>query len=186
MTKSNSPGGPKLRAARSSHQQQPLFSLSDASATDSDVSSSACDIVSVGKRRDGGTRYWCVRHKADATAKYGKPAGLCRTAHIAPISAADTLALNIDKYEGGIALWGAVPPVYDTTITTDGPGHPCPGAHEGRRSEGNGPHGSRCANLRGSSARGRDPPLRASRRLLHGLARIRLRDEAPHLVVLCM
>jgi len=28
-----------------------------------------CEVVAVGKRRDGGTRYWCLRHKADATAK---------------------------------------------------------------------------------------------------------------------
>src|SRR5687768_1337518 len=26
-----------------------------------------CNIVSVGKRRDGGTRYWCLAHRADAT-----------------------------------------------------------------------------------------------------------------------
>jgi hypothetical protein len=114
MTKSKSVRSRKLRAARSS-QQQPLFSLNDESVSDSDASSSACNIVSVGKRRDGGTRYWCLRHKADATAKYGRPATQCRTAHIPPISAAETLTLDIDKYEGGIALWGAVPPVYDTT-----------------------------------------------------------------------
>src|SRR3984893_15227399 len=114
MTTSESVRSRKLRAARSS-QQQRLFSLNDASASESDASSSACNIVSVGKRRDGGTRYWCLRHKADATAKYGRPATQCRTAHIPPISAEDTQALDIDKYEGGIALWGAVPPVYDTT-----------------------------------------------------------------------
>ena len=105
----------KVRVAKSSHQQPALFSPSDAWETKSDDSSSACDIVSVGKRRDGGTRYWCLRHRADATAKYGRPAGLCRAAHIPPISPADTFALNIDNYEGGIALWGAVPAVYDTT-----------------------------------------------------------------------
>lgn len=114
MTKSKSVRRRKLRAARSS-EQQPLFSLNDASAGEPDASSSACNIVSVGKRRDGGTRYWCLRHRADATAKYGRPATQCRTAHIPPISAAETLALDIDKYQGGIALWGAVPPVYDTT-----------------------------------------------------------------------
>src|SRR5580700_3341008 len=114
MTKSKSVRSRKLRATRSS-QQPPLFSLNDASSSDSDASSSACNIVSVGKRRDGGTRYWCLRHTDDATAKYGRPATQCRTAHLPPISAEDTLALDIDKYEGGIALWGAVPPVYDTT-----------------------------------------------------------------------
>ena len=74
-----------------------------------------CDVTPVGKRRDGGTRYWCLTHKADATAKYGRPALHCRAAHIAPVSAAETMLLNIDEYPGGAALWGAVPPIYDTT-----------------------------------------------------------------------
>ena len=74
-----------------------------------------CYITPVGKRRDGGTRYWCLTHKADATAKYGRPASRCRAAHIAPVSAAETVLLNVGEYPGGIALWGAVPPVYDTT-----------------------------------------------------------------------
>ena len=74
-----------------------------------------CDVTPVGKRRDGGTRYWCLTHKADATAKYGRPAMYCRAAHIAPVSAAETMHLNIDEYPGGVALWGAVPPIYDTT-----------------------------------------------------------------------
>ncbi len=115
MIKSNSVRGREARAGRPSHRQAALFPVRDPSEPASDAQSTQCDIVSVGKRRDGGTRYWCLRHKADATAKYGRPASQCRTAHIPPISAAETLALDIDKYEGGIALWGAVPPVYDTT-----------------------------------------------------------------------
>lgn len=76
---------------------------------------SGCQVVAVGKRRDGGTRFWCLRHKADATAKYGKRAKVCRASHIPPIRSADILKLNIDKYKGGVAMWGAVPAVYDTT-----------------------------------------------------------------------
>ena len=74
-----------------------------------------CKIEAVGKRRDGGTRYWCLFHRADATAKYGVQAEHCRASHIPPISSKDTLILNMDEYPGGIALWGAVPPIYDTT-----------------------------------------------------------------------
>lgn len=74
-----------------------------------------CRIVAVGGRRGGGTRYWCLRHRANATAKYGTAATTCRTAHLPPITAEETLDLNIDSYDGGVALWGAVPPVYDTT-----------------------------------------------------------------------
>lgn len=74
-----------------------------------------CQIVLVGRRRDGGTRYWCLFHKADATAKYGRRAKSCRAAHIPPVAPRDILDLNIEKYRGGVALWGAVPAVYDTT-----------------------------------------------------------------------
>ena len=76
---------------------------------------SKCRIVFVGKRRDGGSRYWCIEHRADATAKYGRRAEACRYAHVPPLSPSEILKLNIERYPGGIALWGAVPAVYDTT-----------------------------------------------------------------------
>jgi hypothetical protein len=75
-----------------------------------------CKIVPVSKRRDGGTRYWCLEHRADATAKYGRRASRCRYAHIPPIAPQEVLKLNIDEFRGGVAVWGAVPPIYDTTL----------------------------------------------------------------------
>ena len=74
-----------------------------------------CDVVAIEKRRDGGTRYWCRAHRADATAKGGTAASKCRAADAVPIRADETFALDLDKYLGGVALWGAVPAVYDTT-----------------------------------------------------------------------
>ena len=74
-----------------------------------------CQIVSVGKRRDGGTRFWCLKHKADATAKYGLRARHCRYAYVKPPTRAESLSLDLSHYSGGIGIWGAVPPVYDTT-----------------------------------------------------------------------
>src|SRR4029077_13173243 len=74
-----------------------------------------CEISPVAKRRDGGTRYWCLKHRADATAKYGKPATACRTAPPPRSAKKDTMTLDCSKYPGGVALWGAVPAVYDTT-----------------------------------------------------------------------
>src|SRR5262245_10130534 len=74
-----------------------------------------CNIVAVGKRRDGGTRYWCLAHRADATAKYGVQADKCRYAGLQPPAADQILEIDPGQYSGGIALWGAVPPVYDTT-----------------------------------------------------------------------
>ena len=98
-----------------SYYQQTLFPLSDESENPLRTSPWECRVVAVGKRRDGGTRYWCLQHKADATAKYGRPAKTCRAAHIPPPGSKDTIEVNIDKYRGGVALWGTVPPVYDTT-----------------------------------------------------------------------
>jgi hypothetical protein len=76
--------------------------------------SDACDIVAVGRRRDGGTRYWCLKHRASATAKYGKRAAVCRAAHLKPDDGS-VFELNLDFYRGAVALWGAVPAIYDTT-----------------------------------------------------------------------
>ncbi len=74
-----------------------------------------CDIIDIEKRRDGGTRYWCRAHRADATAKGGIRASKCRAADAIPIRPDEVLTLDLDKYLGGVALWGAVPAVYDTT-----------------------------------------------------------------------
>lgn len=79
------------------------------------VNSTDCNIVPVGKRRDGGTRYWCLEHRADATAKYGRPSASCRHAAISPITPSQRIRIDIRAYPGGLALWGAVPPVFDTT-----------------------------------------------------------------------
>src|SRR6266478_2907695 len=103
------------KVPRPSHLQAALFSTSPEFSDPVDSSSTQCQVVAVGKRRDGGTRYWCLLHKADATAKYGKPAKSCRAAHIPQIRPDKVLTLNIDKYSGGVAMWGAVPAVYDTT-----------------------------------------------------------------------
>jgi len=75
-----------------------------------------CKIILVGKRRNGSARFWCVHHHADATEKYGQRAKKCRNATTKPIDPKDVLTLDLDEYAGGIALWGAAPPIYDTTI----------------------------------------------------------------------
>src|SRR2546421_8800033 len=101
--------------ARASQQQGKLFPANSEPSNLRGNSSTKCQIVSVGKRRDGGTRYWCLLHKADATAKYGRPAKMCRASDVPAILPEETLRLSIDKYKVGVALWGAVPAAYDTT-----------------------------------------------------------------------
>lgn len=94
--------------------QQRLFPFKDESPNQLASSTQKCQVVAVAKRRDGGTRYWCLHHRADATAKYGKRAKRCRASDIPAISPDEILKLNVDEYQA-IALWGAVPAVYDTT-----------------------------------------------------------------------
>jgi len=74
-----------------------------------------CRIVAVERRRDGHFRYWCLEHKADATAKYGRRAARCRYADTPPISPSESVTIEPHEYGGGVAIWGAVPPIYDTT-----------------------------------------------------------------------
>jgi len=76
---------------------------------------SKCRIVNVGKRRDGAQRFWCLQHRADATAKYGRRASRCRNFDLRPVSKSEVLKLDVDSFSGGVGVWGAVPPVYDTT-----------------------------------------------------------------------
>ncbi len=102
-------------SGRNRRRQPALFDSVQDASPEWDDQVKPCQIVDVGKRRDGKTRYWCVRHRADATAKSGQPAATCRAAHIPPIRAGDVLSLDLDRYEGGVALWGAVPAVFDTT-----------------------------------------------------------------------
>lgn len=75
----------------------------------------SCHIVEVGKRRDGGSRFWCLAHRADATAKYGKPLERCVAALDPVVTEEEIFRLNPQQFSGGVALWGAVPAVYDTT-----------------------------------------------------------------------
>ena len=110
--KSQAPGIRRTPQIPSSHQQLGLFDGYE----DGGHCAISCEIVAVGRRRDGGNRYWCLAHRADATAKYGHRAAACRGSHIPVITERETLDLHLDSYPGGVALWGAVPPVYDTTV----------------------------------------------------------------------
>jgi len=74
----------------------------------------ACVIEEVGKARNGKPRYWCRTHKASATGRFGIRLKECEAAY-RDVELGDALHLDETQYPGGIALWGAVPAVYDTT-----------------------------------------------------------------------
>lgn len=73
-----------------------------------------CSIEHVGKQRNGRPRYWCRMHQASATGRHGARLPKCvgmSTAGKAP----KVLELDASAHSGGIALWGAVLAVYDTS-----------------------------------------------------------------------
>lgn len=75
--------------------QQNLFSSNHHSIDETGTPSEDCQVVAVGKRGDGGTRYWCLLHNDDETAT-------CRASHMSPIRPEDVLSLDldIDEYKG--------------------------------------------------------------------------------------
>jgi uncharacterized protein (DUF983 family) len=75
---------------------------------------SRCSIEHVGKQRNGRPRYWCSTHRASATGRYGARLGACEAAYL-HATPRRVLELNPREYAGGVALWGAVAPVFDTT-----------------------------------------------------------------------
>ena len=77
-----------------------------------------CEVIPVDNRQNGKTRYWFVEHKADATAEYCRRIRMCLNADIPPTTPDKVLKLDVSSYEGGVAIWGAVSPVYDTTNQT--------------------------------------------------------------------
>lgn len=75
---------------------------------------SDCDIRPAGKRRDGKPRFWCHAHQASATGKYGIKLERCEGAYRS-LDSKKVLELNPSDFDGGVALWGAVKPAYDST-----------------------------------------------------------------------
>ena len=72
-----------------------------------------CHIVRVPKPRYGKPKFWCVAHEASATARFGGRLTRCEGAY-QTIALHRRFKLNPDDFRGGIALWGAVEPVYNT------------------------------------------------------------------------
>jgi hypothetical protein len=82
----------KRVAGRHSGRHQSPFDAMDFPGGQVVSPDTACNVVAVAKRRDGGTRYWCKVHRADATAKYGNPASKCRSADEPPLRPEEILA----------------------------------------------------------------------------------------------
>jgi len=77
-------------------------------------SDGACQVTAVGRAGTVVCATGAIAHKADATGKYGRKLSVCRGAGTPPISEEEMLTLELNEFDGGVALWGAVPAVYDT------------------------------------------------------------------------
>lgn len=77
---------------------------------------SNCNIVCVGKNRNGTLRYWCTEHHAPASDGKGNVLEHCLSKPNPIVeNAENSLTIDPSEYPGGIALWGAALAVYDTT-----------------------------------------------------------------------
>jgi transcription elongation factor Elf1 len=77
----------------------------------------ACRIEQVGKQRNGTSRFWCSVHKASATGPHGIRLDQCELAYRSA-KITDIFDADLEAWPGGIAMWGAVDAVFDTTSLT--------------------------------------------------------------------
>lgn len=73
-----------------------------------------CHICFVPLPRGDKPKYWCVAHEASATARFGGRLVRCEGAYRS-IPDYKRFTLDTSSYPAGVALWGAVEPVYNST-----------------------------------------------------------------------
>jgi hypothetical protein len=77
-----------------------------------------CNIHNVGLARNGNARFWCRTHGANATGTGGIRLDVCE-AHDRIVLHSKVIDIDPSDYPGGVALWGAVAPVFDTTTNPE-------------------------------------------------------------------
>jgi hypothetical protein len=72
-----------------------------------------CHVHRLPNPQKGKGKYWCVSHDASATARFGGRMARCEGAY-RTIADYRRFCLDTADFPGGVALWGAVEPVYNT------------------------------------------------------------------------
>lgn len=73
-----------------------------------------CSIAAEVKNRNGMPRWWCSTHGAPAWAPNGSRLPACGGAGGQEPEDEEVLVLDVDRYPGGVGVWGAVDPVFNT------------------------------------------------------------------------
>jgi Zn-finger nucleic acid-binding protein len=73
-----------------------------------------CRIEQVGRSRSGQPRWWCAVHGGNASGRNGTKLEACDATYV-DADLANCLYVDPADYAGGIAVWAALPPVFDTT-----------------------------------------------------------------------
>lgn len=80
-----------------------------------------CHIENVGKARNGSNRYWCRTHGGNATGKGGTKLAKCERSD-KNIDLEKCFEIDCDDFVGGVGIWGAVQPVFNTALEPAVPG----------------------------------------------------------------
>lgn len=68
-----------------------------------------CDVISVGKFRNGSPKAWCKTHAEFVRSGQGTTCVASGTVY-----RLRCLSMDVDKFDGGIGIWGSLPPAIDT------------------------------------------------------------------------
>lgn len=71
-----------------------------------------CEIVAVGKFRNGRPKVWCKTH-----AQVVKDVGATACTQSGSLLTLRCLSLDVDRYAGGLGIWGSLPPAIDTATS---------------------------------------------------------------------
>lgn len=89
-----------------------------------------CELAGVGKFRNGRPKVWCKTH-----AQVVKDVEASECTHGGSVVRLRCLSLQVDRYAGGLGIWGSLPPAIDTATSDMDTGSLLQGVHVHARPE---------------------------------------------------
>ncbi len=78
------------------------------------MNSDKCDIRAEIKLRNGYPNWWCFTHFCSARGEKGTKLEKCTKADQPPLTDEQKIYIDLDKYAGGVGIWGSLEAVYDS------------------------------------------------------------------------